>query len=520
MTQNPDTGRRALLGAAAIMPLLTASSSPGAPPPSVGTGRIAGLIAVTDHGAVGDGIADDHAAITRAIAAARAQGGGTVILPHAGPWRVSAPIEIADDVTLTGTVQHTVVKRTGGDGDAVITGRDKARFRIANLTLIGTRPPGGRGAGGSACDGIALQGCSYFDIDTVRADYCRHGFRFRECFTFGVAQATALRCASYGFALSDGCTSFVLRNTTSWGCGGGWSIAGCAYGSLTGCACDLSDAGGKPGDPFGDSGGDYRRPAFIFDLSGSKGIAIIAPGCENCNSPWLYAEGTQATILSPFIFGMEAHTPDWRLIQLRGADSYSNVTIVNPFGFDAVANPAGAGTAILIENPQRQRLFLSGRWRVNAFDGERAYPSKGLVVEGQQTLLDYTAVTMTPGGTRLLSPHPDDRASVTVEGLRKSLHLVRGGTGLFQLPVPAEGLFHLVAQGRCSMPGGATFSVLPRPGAPPARRWQETGSGIAIDEWFYLPPGGSQTGMLTIALQPGARVDLETLVMTCVEGQV
>lgn len=149
------------------------------------------------------------------------------------------------------------------------------------------------------------------------------------------------------------------------------------YGTLLGCACDHSDAGGKPDDPFGDSGGDHRRPAF-FDLSGSEGIRIVAPGCENSFFKWLYREGTQVTILSLYIYRPAAHDPDWRLIRLCCATLYSNVTIVDPFGFASVIDRAGAPRAVLIENPAMQNQYLSGRWRANAFEGPLACPPAGM----------------------------------------------------------------------------------------------------------------------------------------------
>lgn len=49
------------------------------------------MIDVRDHGAAGDGRTDDHAALTAALLAADAAGGGTVCLP-AGTYSISAPL--------------------------------------------------------------------------------------------------------------------------------------------------------------------------------------------------------------------------------------------------------------------------------------------------------------------------------------------------------------------------------------------------------------------------------------------
>ena len=60
-----------------------------------------GFYGVGDFGAVGDGVADDLAAIQSAIDAARANGGGIVAIP-AGIYAISAPLSLKDGVSLRG----------------------------------------------------------------------------------------------------------------------------------------------------------------------------------------------------------------------------------------------------------------------------------------------------------------------------------------------------------------------------------------------------------------------------------
>lgn len=520
---DPDPVRRGLLGALAAGPLLAGpdTSTATGPPPMPGPGAL--ILSVADFGAVGDGEADDQPAIQRAIAAAAASGGGTVLFPRVGPWRVARPIELDKGVILRGVTPETTIRKTGTatargtDVDAVIYVAGKARFRIENIGVIGTRAKGGASGG----FGFYLRDCSYFDVEATRADYCSEGYRFTGCYTFGLAQATGLRCARYAFSLLGSCTSFVLRNTTSWGCGGGWSIVNSAYGTLLGCACDHSDAGGKPDDPFGDSGGDYRRPAFIFDLSGSKGITIVAPGCENSFSNWLYCEGTQATILNPYIYNLQAHSPDWRLIQLRGATSYSNVTVVNPFGFDSVVNAANAPRAVLIENPALQKLYLSGRWRVNAFAGPLAYPAAGLHVDGGETSLDLTQTSMVAGPTAFLKSDPSDVAGIVVENGIKSVSFraERAGGGL-SLPLASEGMFLLNATGGAAAET-SRIDIVERGGSTPTtlRSWRGPVRGAALDEWFYLAARADRSLALRIVPSPGTEARFTKLSLVRVGGQ-
>lgn len=66
-----------------------------------------------DFGAVGDGVTDDAAAITAAISAATAAGGGVVHLPGngAGDYRVGSAITVPANVRLVGSNRNAVVLR-------------------------------------------------------------------------------------------------------------------------------------------------------------------------------------------------------------------------------------------------------------------------------------------------------------------------------------------------------------------------------------------------------------------------
>ncbi|OSZ69450.1 hypothetical protein CAP40_00895 [Sphingomonas sp. IBVSS2] len=456
------------------------------------------MINVEDFGAVGNGTTDDAAAIQAAIDQAASLGGDTVYFPRVGPWLVGVPIELKSNVNLQGCAQKTMLVKpgagtTGGAApiDCVIYGKGQTRFRVQDISVTGNRVKDfATGTVTASSYGFYLLGCAYFDIVGSAAIECLEGYVFRQCYTSSLQQATADRCSNYGFTIAESCTSLVLRNTTAFGCGGGWRISQSTYLQLLGCACDLSDKGGEPGDPMGDSGGNYLDPAYIFELSAAHGVFIGAPGCELSNSNWLYAEGSQAHIDCPSIAGLTAHSENWKLIQLRGI-SESSITITNPFGFPSVASAVGAGPrAIYIEDPSRQRLFLSGRWRVDALDDPESYSLEGIVPAGAIRLLDYDQASMAEGASAFFKPNASDIARIVQSAGVKKLELgaVSANQIEFYLPLPDEGMFLFQAEGAYASSWDAAHIELVSTDGSSAtvlRTWSNSGHAITIGEWFH-----------------------------------
>ncbi len=96
---------------------------------------------VRTYGAKGDGLANDHAAITAALSAAGGEAGGTVFLPP-GTYRIDETLYVPAGVTLRGASrENTVVQGFGYDGAAgappaaVVRLTDNTELR--GLTLTG-----------------------------------------------------------------------------------------------------------------------------------------------------------------------------------------------------------------------------------------------------------------------------------------------------------------------------------------------------------------------------------------------
>ena len=82
---------------------------------------------VKGYGAVGDGVADDAAAIQHAIDTAATVGGGTVLMP-AGTYRLESPLTIPAGaaVVLTGDGMNTTLLSFRGGGAAIRVGAPAA----------------------------------------------------------------------------------------------------------------------------------------------------------------------------------------------------------------------------------------------------------------------------------------------------------------------------------------------------------------------------------------------------------
>jgi hypothetical protein len=114
---------------------------------------------VKDYGAVGNGIADDTAAITAAITAVNGAGGGTLTFPP-GTYLVSSAINVLAGVSLKGAGStYSIIQNTSGSGNC-ITATNQVRFFIEDLGISNS--------GTSTGVGILLTGCSYLTLSRLR----------------------------------------------------------------------------------------------------------------------------------------------------------------------------------------------------------------------------------------------------------------------------------------------------------------------------------------------------------------
>lgn len=502
-----------------------------------------------DHLVVKDGIAapvgpvagidDDWFALTQAIADLEASGGGELWLTKRS-LNISRPLNMGQNVVIRGRMQGTTIKNTGAINSestgvrCVISAGSKRYWGLHNVTLIGDRVKTGSKVTG-ANYGIYAEYSGYFEISNIRADYCLEGFRFNQCQTFGVTQAVALRCSNFGFRLYNGCTSFRLKGCSPWACGGGFSLTACIYGSIDTPFVENSDNGNLPGgtdvDVFGDSGGDCYNPAFMYEIIGVQGLTITSPGGENNCSQWLYAEGSQVVICAPHLFNTKAFHADWRLIQLRGT-ARCNVKIINPYGFGEVIQrrKASGVPIIFVENPEVQKLQITGLWRPASYSANPAAVSiNGVSDETADRLIDSTQIKMIVGtGTPFYSASYDGANTTEWQFGRKVLRMEAPANSSKRFTVPLgvrEGWFRVNIAGTASdltdVPR-LSFAEYNASGdlVGDVKRISGAGRAFTIQMWVYVEASSGNTLHLDLPANANEKFRFSLVELDWVGGQV
>jgi hypothetical protein len=243
--------------------------------------REGGFYNVRDYGALGNGSADDTAAIRSAIAAAQQNAYGGVVYLPIGQYVVSAPLVITrSDILILGngalatmggagdndghcTTIKPAAKWEQGDAsqpacilfDAVTAGTDLNRCGVERLAILGSNLPPGTQMHGIATYGYAgafsVTGCIVASIANESS--------------FGITNTTSYSPTAQG--------NSIIRNLVQDVGGDGYDLAS---GDLTVEHCHAQGCGGN-GISITTTGGDTRIANCRADLSGLNGFYINVP---------------------------------------------------------------------------------------------------------------------------------------------------------------------------------------------------------------------------------------------------
>lgn len=293
-------------------------------------------VSVKDFGAVGDGVADDTAAIQAAITAVQALGGGTVNFPS-GTFKCLNEITLSPigaflfhDVYLQGSgAEATILSFSsavaGSNGIKVLAGGGAGRFGISSMSIkaaknIGININPGYGPN---------EFISRFYISDVVVDGCvSDGVRFSNTYMGNITNVESRNNGAYGFKLVGFHTSMTFSRCWAGGDalppnGGntlsGWYIENVVYSSFDSCSADWN---------------------------GGTGWTIIG-----CDALQIQACGAESNAQEGFFVGTNTNR------------SVQNLTLSNCFAYNnAKSNPATYANllGVLTSASSNARMFLEG----------------------------------------------------------------------------------------------------------------------------------------------------------------
>ena len=355
-----------------------------------GTGAIArtvdsklkDVVSVKDFGAAGDGATDDTTAIQAAIDACS----GKVLILPSGTYLTSQPLVIPHGMTICGasrtgtTIQKTTTNTyaciaTGQSVDAVFAFDAKTasafvfRAQISDLTLTGS--------GGVSAVGVYLGRCSQSSFANLLISSVNNGLLAVSSWLCAFRQIRVGSSTNYAFSFgTSDHTSLVFEDCYAEACAGGFNLSAVKYSSLTCCASDYTNTGGKPGNPYGASAkGNYQAAGRSYSISSSD-ITMNSCGSENSTATYLYCESSNVVLNSCRSFDDKNHfNGDTSYVHLAGS-SVSRVCL-NSCELSSTNQISSSSSirGVRIETPASQKLHYT---KLPVVSGYGSYAYEGV----------------------------------------------------------------------------------------------------------------------------------------------
>jgi hypothetical protein len=197
----------------------------------------AAWVSVKDHGAVGDGSADDTAALQAAITALPANG-GTVYLP-AGTYKITSPITLRGRLVVRGAGRNaSIVKAVGCSGLSYVGNPSIAEadmnITLEDITLLGDYTAGK--------DGVSVSYSAYLDMQRCEVrQFARYGLYLKWVINGSVLSTRIKDCDSHGVYLDEAANAVTFGPGTEIQNNNGWGIL--ALGTSTQYITDVQMVG-------------------------------------------------------------------------------------------------------------------------------------------------------------------------------------------------------------------------------------------------------------------------------------
>ena len=234
---------------------------------------------VKDHGAIGNGVADDTAALQAAIDA-QPVSGGVIFLPN-GTYKITSALNLRSNITIYGEgTQATKIKQTSTTANG-LRGIDTHYFKIRDLSLIG--PGSGTGTGILITKSVDPD-IHYHDYDNIEVnDWGVHGIDIANLIVSTLHRVLVVNNSQIGIYIHgtgaipgtsvnfDGC--YAILNDI------GYQIEVMSYVVFTGSAADKNRIGYKLKDIYGSTltSAGAELNTTDFDIDGGRAISIV--GC-------------------------------------------------------------------------------------------------------------------------------------------------------------------------------------------------------------------------------------------------